>query len=201
MSSMADLQRRVDGTLSRVDEALVAKLQRQAAQLEREAAEERQAERERARADSFRCHELGAIFADAFAAFGTQTPPPADDERPSAYRRRLYERLRRKLPVGHDLANIRADELPSGDVYVEFERRVIEAATAEGAQPSVENLPPSGELISRIRSDSNTGGKNIEWFGAESFIKDMSRPGRRVAYIRNPNDNTIIWGRQLQQAR
>ena len=199
MSTMSDLQRRVDGTLSRVDEALVAKLQRQAAQLEREAAEERQAERERARADSFRNHELGAIFADAFAAFGTQVPAPADDERPSAYRRRLFERLRRKLPSNHDLANIRADELPSGDVYVEFERRVIEAARAEGAQPSVENLPDAG-MISRTRSD-DMNGKMIEWFGAESFIKDMSRPGRRVAYIRNPNDNTIIWGRQLQQAR
>jgi hypothetical protein len=57
-----------------------------------------------------------------------------------------------------------------------FERELLEAATAEGANPSEANLPPDGTMISRVRSDADTGAQSIEWFGTE-FIKGMTRPG------------------------
>jgi transposase len=61
-------------------------------------------------------------------------------------------------------------------------------------------LHRQADMVSRIRTD-DTGSKRIEWFGQESFIREMGREGRKVVAIRNPHDNTIIWGRPLQQAR
>ena len=77
---------------------------------------------------------------------------------------------------------------------------MLAAAQAEGLKPSPENLPDTG-MIMRIRTDANTGGKFNEFYGKRSFIADMGREGRRVACIRNPHDNSVLWGQPLQQAR
>ena len=71
-------------------------------------------ERERAREDAERRREIGAKYADAFDGFGTLTPPPLENERPGAYRKRLYEHLRHRLPSTHELASLRADDIPAG---------------------------------------------------------------------------------------
>jgi hypothetical protein len=129
-------------------------------------------------------------------------PEPADDESAGAYRRRLFNRLARKLASDHELANVRADDVSSQPiVFDNFEKMLLDAAKAEGASPSLDNLPPSGELMERHRTDSDTGMKINEFFGRESFIKSMGLPGRRVVNIRNPKDNTVLWGRPLEQAR
>ena len=107
----------------------------------------------------------------------------------------------KRLPSGHELSEIRADDISSqATVYDHFEREVIKAAALEGARPSPENLPCDGTLISRVRSD-DMGGKSIEFFGRESFIKDMSRPGRQVRCIRDARSGQAIWGSPLPQAR
>ena len=101
----------------------------------------------------------------------------------------------------HELSSIRADDLGGQGIVLDyFERMLLDAAQAEGERPSIDNLPPSGEMVGRHRVD-DMGAKTTEFFGRESFIKSTGREGRRVAYIRNPRGNSIIWGRQLQQAR
>ena len=48
-----------------------------------------------------------------------------------ADRRRMFDRLRRKLPDNHDLADVRADELPAGQAFVNFEKlRMVGSAQA-----------------------------------------------------------------------
>jgi hypothetical protein len=173
---------------------------RKQAALEAEAAEERRADAEQARADAWRCRELGQLFDDAFRAHGQKTPEPRADERPSAYRRGLFESLRHKLPDSHDLAGVRADQLPSGDAYLNFEAIIISAAKQEGERPSEANLPPSGEMVARHRVD-DTGVKTTEWFGKSSFIKDMGRPGRRVLRIVDRGTGSVIFGAPFPQAR
>jgi hypothetical protein len=125
-------------------------------------------------------------------------PEPADDERPSSYRNRLFNRLARKLAPDHELASIRADDLgPQPVVLDRFEAMIIEAAKAEGARPSVENLPSDGSMVMRTRTD-DMNGKSIEWYGKESFIKSMGRPGRRVAKIVNPNTGAVLYGKAFE---
>jgi hypothetical protein len=144
--------------------------------------------------------EIGAMFDPAFTAHGVQTPQPIDGERPGRFRRRLYDHLRRKLPGGHDLAGVRADDLPTGPAFVHFKAQVIEAAQQEGEKPSFENLPDDG-MVMRTRTDANTGTKFNEFFGKRSYIADMGRKGRRVAAIIDRNSGNCIWGTPLRQAR
>jgi len=124
-----------------------------------------------------------AAYADSFRSLNAEVPLPLDDESPLQFRCRLYDRLRRKLDPDHELASIKADDVvvpSSPQVFANFEARLIEAALAEGVNPSWANLPPSGELIERHRVDSNTNAKYTDFFGRESYIKSMSRPARRV---------------------
>ena len=122
-------------------------------------------------------------FDDAFAAFSTETPQARDDEAPGDYRRRLFERLRRRLPDSHDLANIRADELPSGQAYLNFERMIIDAAKAEGERPSFDNLPPSGELISAFERTKTAARKRpIGTVGKASSKNCRDQPTRSCGF-------------------
>jgi hypothetical protein len=172
-----------------------------------EAAEARQnAEREAARAQRMRDNaearrEIAARYDSAYRSFGTMVPEPADDEAPSAYRKRLYNRLARRLAPDHQLAQLRADDFGSqAVVFDNFEQQLLEAARREGERPSLQNLPADGSMISRVRGDDSNS-KAIEWYGTESFIKGLSRPGRKVAAIIDRNTNQAIWGRPLPAAR
>ena len=194
------LQARLDATMSRADEVLRARLKREQAELERDAADQRRADAQQAREDVERRRMIVSKFDDAFAAFSTETPQARDDEAPGDYRRRLFERLRRRLPDSHDLANIRANELPSGQAYLNFERMIIDAAKAEGERPSFDNLPPSGELISRTRTDEDSGAKATHWYGRESFIKELGRPAHKVVRVCDPRTQNILWGAPFSRA-
>jgi hypothetical protein len=186
--------------MNRLDALLDRKLADSEAQLEREAAADRVQARVQARADAERNRLLQARYTDAFSAFNVETPPPIDGELPGRYRRRLFDRLVRKLPSSSDLSEIRADELSSA-VIDNFEPSLLSQVIAEGLRPSFENLPPSGELIARNRVDPATNERSVEYFGRESFIRGMGREGRRVRCIRNPQDNSVLWGSPLPQAR
>ena len=69
------------------------------------------------------------------------------------------------------------------------------ASLSEAASPSPDNLPPSGEFVERVRGDDATGQKEVHFFGKESFIKQMSRPGRRVLRFVNPATGDVLLGR------
>jgi hypothetical protein len=187
--------------------ALQAKMDRLDALLDRKLADR---EAEQARADASledarraKMHDnaearrlIAQTYDDAYRAFGVTTPEAADDEAPSAYRRRLFNRLARRLPDSHDLAQIRADDLGGqAIVFDNFERMLLDAAKVEAASPSEANLPPDGSLVARHRTDSATGERMTEWFGTRSFIADMSRKGRPVERIVDRNSGQAIWGK------
>ena len=177
---MSDIRDRFDSTLARADEVLRKRLKLEQAQLEAEDAARADEAREKARADVEKRRMVAAKFDDAFRAFSVETPQARDDKSPGQYRRRLFSRLQRKLPDTHDLVDIRADDLPSGQAYLNFEQMIIDAAKAEGEHPSEANLPRDGSLIARQRVDDATNAKWTEYFGRSSFIKELGREGRRV---------------------
>ena len=192
-------QGRLAETLSRADEVLRKRLKLEQAQLEAEDAARADEARDKARADVEKRRMVAAKFDDAFRAFSVETPQARDDESPGQYRRRLFSRLQRKLPDSHDLVDIRADDLPSGQAYLNFEQMIIDAAKAEGERPSEANLPRDGSLIARNRVDDATNAKWTEYFGRRSFVADLTRPGRRVARIVHPTHGAI-WGAPFSKA-
>ena len=194
------VQQRFDDTLSRLDGVLDSQVRRIEAVEATQAAEREEARRVRMRDAMYERTEIGSRYADAFRSFGTEVPAPADDEPPSRYRARLYNRLARRLPPDHKLALVRADDLGSQpQVFDNFEAMLLDAAKAEGERPSQENLPTDGTIVARTRTDSDTGSKVTEFFGRESFIKDFTRPGRKVARILDPHSRAVIWGRPLDR--
>jgi hypothetical protein len=197
---MSALQARFDATLSRADALLVERLRREQDQLEREDAAQRRADAAQARANSERCSEVQARFDGPFAGFGVMTPQAKDGEDADSYRCRLFRGLLKRLPPDHELVGIEPSELP--EIALDnLEQQLITEAAREAASPSESSLPSDGSMVMRTRTDANTGTKYNEFYGTESFIKSMGREGRKVLAIRDPRDNTIIWGRQLQQAR
>ena len=157
--------------------------------------------RERQRANAEERREIQARYADAFNAFNAEPPMAIDDEAPSAFRKRLFNRLARRLPSSHELASVRGDDLTfSETAFNHFEAQLLAEATKEGQKPSFENLPASGELLQRIRTD-DMGEKSINWYGRESFIKQMSRGGHRVLRIIDPKTRSVLFGPAFDRAR
>jgi hypothetical protein len=156
------------------------------AQLRQDAAERRALEAAKAREDAERRREYQVLYADAFASHGSLVPAPIDDEPVGRYRKRLFDSLQNKLPPSHDLAQIRSDDLTSSIARTNFEQMLLQAAVAEGATPSRDNLPRDGSMVSRVRVDDDSGQRRTEFYGRESFIKQLSRPGRKVgAFVTN----------------
>jgi hypothetical protein len=192
-----DVQTRITRSTGRIDNLLADIERREREAQERADAKRMMAEREQARADSERCREFQVKYDDAFRGFGVATPPPVEGERPGAYRKRLYEHLRRRLPSGHDLATTRADDIPSS-AATNFETMMISAAMREALKPSAENLPRDGSLVRRERVD-DMGSRSIEFLGRESFIKSMGRPGGRVLRFLDPKTQHVIWGQPFSR--
>jgi hypothetical protein len=199
-TTMSTAQARFDDMLTRADEVLAKRLKREAEALEREDAEREEARRARARANAEERTEIASRFDSQFRSFGVEVPMPVDDEAPSRYRARLFNRLARKLPTGHDYADLRADDFGSAVALDHFEIELLKAATVEGLTPSPENLPSDGSLVARHRTD-DMGAKVTEFYGKRSFIADMGRPGRRVAKIVDPRSGAVIWGRNFDTVR
>jgi hypothetical protein len=138
--------------MKRLDRIINRRVGEEEAALKRADADLEVARRQRQRDNAEARRLIAQTYDDAFRSFGVTTPEPADDEAPSAFRKRLFNRLARRLPPDHDLAQIRADDLGSQPiVFDNFETELIKAATAEGASPSFENLPSDGSLVARHR--------------------------------------------------
>jgi hypothetical protein len=198
---MSSAAQRFDQTLSRFDRVLDERTRLEEARLDRErlVREADRAARQRDNAEQRR--QIAARYDDSFKAFGTTVPEAADDEPAGAYRRRLFNRLARKLASDHELAQVRADDLGGQPiVFDNFEAMLLQAAKAEGERPSIDNLPSNGALVARHRTD-DMGSRVTEWFGKQSFIADMGRPGRRVVRIVDRRSGQVIWGQPFPSAR
>jgi hypothetical protein len=190
---MSYVQDRIDGSTRRIDAMLDGIARREAERQRAEDAEREEARRVRMRDNAERRREFGARYADAFAAFGVEMPPPVDNESAGEYRKRLFNRLVRKLPRSHSLADVRADDIPGGAAARNFEQLLLEAVKLEAERPSPENLPRDGSLIRRDETDPMTGAHSIKWLGKESFIKSMGRPsGRVLRIIDRKNNNSVV---------
>ena len=190
---MSDVQDRINSSTRRINTLLGDIEAREAAQRRAERAEREREAADRARADSLKHIRDLRLKYDVYRDFGTLAPPAVEGERPGAYRQRLYEGLRRRLPSDHDLAQVYADDVPA-DAARQFEKMMFDAARAEAAKPSAANLPPSGELVRRDLVDPMSGQRTIGWHGRESFIKQLGRESARVVRILDPKTQNVLHG-------
>jgi len=193
MSSSSTLARVSDST-KRLDALVNDMMAREAQRLEAEQAEQARADAAQAKADALKRVEIAERYDEAFRSFGERVPMPTADERPGAFRKRLFENLRRRLPEDHEWASVRADDIPAS-ARAQIEAMVIKAAKVEAERPSVENLPRDGALLRRDLVDPMSGQRSIEWHGRESFIKQMGNPlKQRVVRFLDRKTNAVIMG-------
>src|SRR6516165_362540 len=126
--------------------------------------------------------------ADAvFAEWGTRAKQRVEGEDVEDYRRNLAVQAKKLLPYSNDrpapdlptFAELRRLKLWSLDrnTFEAFEPLVYRAAAVAYAR---DDTTAPGELREVVKVDPVTGFKEVRFFGRESFVKSMNRPGRRV---------------------
>jgi hypothetical protein len=125
-----------------------------------------------------------AAFADAqaradavFNGFGQRAPRPLEGEALVDYRKRLATKLKGYSPIWK---NVKFSQLPE-EAFGIAETQVYADAVAAASNPT--DLE-AGELRQVTKMDPTTGVRTINFYGKESFVKQMGRPGRRVASFR-----------------
>jgi hypothetical protein len=90
--------------------------------------------------------------------------------------------MKRLLPDDHELRNIQVRRMPADALEV-FDPQLCRACRQEAYNP---NTVPPGEF--RIVPELDSNGLKINTFvGPESFVKQMTRPGRRVLSFNTTN--------------
>jgi hypothetical protein len=171
-------------------------LKRRLADARRADEAEQNEQRERLRRDAVRCGEHQRRYDESFAKFGRRAPPPLADDRPPAYRRRLFAIGQSMLPSSHKLAAFSPGDL-DGHVIRPYEEMLLEALAAEAANPSSENLPldANDPKAKREIVDDSTGLRHTEYKARRSFIWNLSRPGGRVIRLADPGRGIVLAGR------
>jgi hypothetical protein len=111
-----------------------------------------------------------------FQEWGFRAPAPVIGQDPQDYRRDLAIMAKRQLPHGHELRKVKLWRLPR-DVFETLEPQVYAACRDAASRP--DSVPP-GEMREVVRINPQNGHKEIHFLGRESFVKDFTRPGRRV---------------------
>jgi hypothetical protein len=123
-------------------------------------------------------------FADAqaradavFSGFGERAPRPLEGEALFDYRKRLATRLKK---YSKTWGGVKLSELPESAFKI-AEDTVYNDAISAAANPV--DLK-AGELRMVTKVDPTTGVRSNVFYGSESFVKSMGRPGRRVQSFR-----------------
>jgi hypothetical protein len=135
MSSAETATERLARSMNRFDVVTGYLAESAARQVRADAAEAEQERRERARRWDESCVKHASRYDEVFQKFGERAPARIADESPAKYRRRMFDSLRRKLPDGHELADVDPKELTS-DLIEKFEQMLFEAAERESETPS-----------------------------------------------------------------
>jgi hypothetical protein len=132
-------------------------------------------------------------YDDALQPWDQRAPPPVLGQDLDAYRRDTLVKIKRLLPDGHELRKVQIRKMPDDALNV-FEPQILKAARAEAYNP---NTVPRGEFRRVTEVDSN-GLKIVKYIGQESFVRALTRPGRRVTSFRTDQGFIDASGRPLR---
>jgi hypothetical protein len=129
-----------------------------------------------------KCREFQLYYDDALRRVGSKAPAPVLGQKVNDYRRETLRTMKMTLPERHPLRQVNCRSLPTDALNV-FEPQFLQARVDEAKNP--ENLAP-GE-IRKVEVFGPDSQKWIDWIGRESFVRGMTRPGRRVIGFRTPH--------------
>jgi hypothetical protein len=132
---------------------------------------------------------------------GTRAKRRVEGEDPEDYRRDLCVQVKHMLPYSDDRPSpdspatcreLRKLKLwsMSPEVFAAFEPQIYDACTKAVARN--DTVPP-GEMREIVRVDPVTGFREVRFYGQESFVKAMNRPGRRVVKFRTSDGAPGWW--------
>lgn len=129
------------------------------------------------------CRQFQEFYDQTLSKIGSKAPAPVLGQKLNDYRRETLRQLKRTfLPQNHELYQIQMRSLEP-DVLAVFEPQVLRAVEKEAVNPA--NFAP-GE-IRPIQKTYKDGQKYIDFYGQHSFVRDMTRPGRRVVSFTTSN--------------
>jgi hypothetical protein len=97
------------------------------------------------------------------------------------------------LPREHELSGLDAAEIGPGEI-VPLEAQLLAALQQEAEEPSGDNVPSEGQPLRSVTTADSANGQRKTVFYGESFIKGLSRPGRKVLRLINPQTGEILFG-------
>jgi hypothetical protein len=131
-------------------------------------------------------------YESATREVGIRFPSPVLGHPANKYRRKSLSALSHATLQNHELGKIDFNTLPSDSLDV-IEPQVLAAAKTERMNPR--NVPP-GQLkpikvldpYGRVQETKFVGGIDPKYGEQHSFIKDLTRAGRRVVAFMKPHD-------------
>jgi hypothetical protein len=90
-----------------------------------------------------------------------------------------------------EVAGVPIKSLPDSALDL-HERNLTGALALQRDVPHPSTLPPAGEMVARVHIDPTTGAKETRWFGKQSFIRDFTLPGSRIARLMDPTTRNIL---------
>jgi hypothetical protein len=112
---------------------------------------------------------------NALIPWDVRAPAPVLGEDIAKYRRDLAVKLKRLLPATHQLAKVQYRRMDDA-ILSNFEPMLYKAVHDMAHDPS---SVPAGEMRKVIEVDQG-GTKITKWIGQEHFVREFTRPGRRV---------------------
>jgi len=121
--------------------------------------------------------QFQAFYDDAMREVGVRIPAPVLGQSTNQYRRKTLAALQRALlPRNHELARVDFNDLKSDALQV-IEPQTLDACKAERINP---NNVPLGQIKPIKVLDQYGRVQMTKFIGQESFVKQLSRQGRRV---------------------
>jgi hypothetical protein len=137
--------------------------------------------------------QFQAYYDETLRRVGAHAPQPTLGQSVNDYRRETLRNLKRTfLPEAHPLYEVQYRTLRS-DALAALEPQLLAAVVSEANNP--QHVPP-GELKKIERLDEYGKVRCVEFVGQESFVKQMTRPGRRVVKFLAPSDS---YGRSVRE--
>jgi hypothetical protein len=134
-----------------------------------------------------------AYYDQTLRKVGAKAPQPTLGQSVNDYRRETLRNLKRTfLPKVHPLYEVQYRSLRS-DALQALEPQLLQACVVEAN--NLAHVPP-GELKKIERMDEYGKVRCVEFVGQESFVKQMTRPGRRVVKFLAPSDS---YGRSVRE--
>jgi hypothetical protein len=133
------------------------------------------------------CRRWQEYYDDKLRTIGMRAPSPVLGQTVADYCRKVLVQTKKAfIPRTHELRQFSLNDV-RGDALAVLGPQILDAAVVEANNP--QNVP-KGELRKIERLDGYGKVSTIDWIGQESFVKQMSIPGRRMSIF---NERTREW--------